>query len=34
MEYDTLMQLLALSDDQLKITTPDSQEQYPREKRL
>ena len=34
MEYDTLMQLLALSDDQLKIKTPDSPEQYPSEKRL
>ena len=34
MEYDTLMQLLALSDDQLKIKTPDSPEQCPREKRL
>jgi len=33
-EYDTLMQLLALSDDQLKIKTPDSPEQYPSEKRL
>ena len=32
--YDTLMQLLALSDDQLKIKTPDSPEQYPSEKRL
>jgi len=27
-------QLLALSDDQLKIKTPDSPEQYPSEKRL
>ena len=34
MEYDTLTQLLALSDDQLKIETPDSPEQYPSEKRL
>ena len=34
MEYDTLTQLLALSDDQLKIKTPDSPEQYPSEKRL
>lgn len=33
-EYDTLMQLRALSDDQLKIKTPDSPEQYPSEKRL
>jgi len=28
------MQLLALSDDPLKINTPDSPEQYPGEKRL
>jgi CheY-like chemotaxis protein len=34
MEYHTLMLLLALSDDQLKIKTPDSPEQYPSEKRL
>lgn len=34
MEYDTSMQMLALSDDQLKIKTPDSPEQYPCEKRL
>jgi len=34
LEYDTLMQLLALSDDPLKINTPDSPEQYPGEKRL
>jgi len=34
MEYDTLMQLLVLSDDQLKIKTPDSPEQYPSENRL
>jgi hypothetical protein len=34
MEYATLMQLLAWSDDQLKIKTADSPEQYPSEKRL
>jgi|GEM_PF-6826875 len=33
-EYDALMRLLALSDDQQKIKTPDSPEQYPSEKRL
>ena len=33
-ESDALMRLLALSDDQLKIKTPDSPEQYPSEKRL
>jgi CheY-like chemotaxis protein len=34
MEYDTLMELLAMSDDQLTIKTPDSPDQYPSEKRL
>jgi hypothetical protein len=34
MEYDTLMPLLAWSDEQVKIKTPDSPEQYPSEKKL
>lgn len=34
MEYDTLMPLLAWSDEQLKIKSPDSPEQYPSEKKL